>query len=243
MPHVFVHIFQRLFSRQVMLAGMPCLALMGCAPHVVKHIPGDAPQDKIPTYQLADYLSVECTDIWALQGQSTDTNPLYWLRAIDCADRLMPVQSRNEARLLSDDNWQNAFKRGILLANAKITPLERRDNVSRLDALSSQIPAQVRPLYQVWHDGQTLQLQLAEERQRYSKLQQTSDSELDTLRQQHQHLQAQLDLTTRKLENLTDIERQLSTRKPAGNYNPDAAHGEGKSDGQAPVPSQDEVTP
>ncbi|WP_336222088.1 two-component system QseEF-associated lipoprotein QseG [Citrobacter amalonaticus] len=243
MPHVFVHIFQRLFSRQVMLAGMPCLALMGCAPHAVKHAPGNAPQDKIPTHQLADYLSVECSDIWALQGQSTDTNPLYWLRAIDCADRLSPVQSRTEARTLRDDTWQNAFKRGILLANAKITPLERRDNVSRLDTFSLQIPAQVRPLYQVWRDGQSLQLQLAEERQRYSKLQQTSDSELDTLRQQHQSMQAQLDLTTRKLENLTDIERQLSTRKPAGNYNPDATHGDGKSDGQAPVPSQDEVTP
>lgn len=54
---------------------------------------------------------------------------------------------------------------------------------------------------------------------RYSKLQQASDSDLDTLRQQQQHLQSQLDLTTRKLENLTDIERQLSTRKHGGNYN------------------------
>lgn len=243
MPHVFSHIFQRLFSRQFILAGMPCLALMGCTPHAVKHITGDAPQDALPTYQLADYLSVECTDIWALQGQSTDTNPLYWLRAIDCADRLLPVQSRSEARTLSDDSWQNAFKRGILLANAKITPLERRENVSRLDAFSPQIPAQVRPLYQIWRDGQSLQLQLAEERQRYSKLQQTTDGDLDTLRQQHQHLQAQLDLTTRKLENLTDIERQLSTRKPVGNYNPDATHGGDKSEGQAPEPSQDEVTP
>ncbi|MDI5448956.1 hypothetical protein MJL27_27475, partial [Salmonella enterica subsp. enterica serovar Anatum] len=42
--------------------------------------------------------------------------PLYWLRTIDCADRLMPVQSRAEARALTDDNWQNAFRRGILLA-------------------------------------------------------------------------------------------------------------------------------
>jgi hypothetical protein len=46
--------------------------------------------------------------------------------------------------------------------------------------------------------------------------------ELDTLRQQQQFAQ-QLDTTTRKLENLTDIERQLSSRKPAGNYLPDSA--------------------
>ncbi|MCL5191284.1 two-component system QseEF-associated lipoprotein QseG, partial [Escherichia coli] len=104
--------------------------------------------------------------------------------------------------------------------------------------LSTEIPAQVRPLYQLWRDGQALQLQLAEERQRYSKLQQSSDSELDTLRQQHHVLQQQLELTTRKLENLTDIERQLSTRKPAGNFSPDTPH-----ESEKPAPSTDEVTP
>ncbi|MSI36050.1 two-component system QseEF-associated lipoprotein QseG, partial [Escherichia coli] len=93
-------------------------------------------------------------------------------------------------------------------------------------------------LYQLWRDGQALQLQLAEERQRYSKLQQSSDSELDTLRQQHHVLQQQLELTTRKLENLTDIERQLSTRKPAGNFSPDTPH-----EGEKPAPSTHEVTP
>ncbi|POT60086.1 two-component system QseEF-associated lipoprotein QseG [Citrobacter amalonaticus] len=243
MPHVFVHIFQRIFPRRLMLAGVPCLLLVGCAPHIASQTNGDTSQEKIPTYQQADSLSIECTDIWAVQGQTTESNPLYWLRAIDCANRLLPVQSRNEARALADDGWQNSFKRGILLADAKITPLERRDIVNRMDTFSSQIPAQVRPLYQLWRDGQTLQLQLSEERQRYSKLQQTADSDLDTLRQEHQHLQSQLDLTTRKLENLTDIERQLSTRKPAGNYNPDAAHGTDKPDEATPAPSQDEVTP
>ena len=125
-----------------------------------------------------------------------------------------------------------------MLADAKITPFERRQLVARIDALSTEIPAQVRPLYQLWRDGQALQLQLAEERQRYSKLQQSSDSELDALRQQHHVLQQQLELTTRKLENLTDIERQLSTRKPAGNFAPDATH-----ESEKPAPSTNEVTP
>lgn len=119
--------------------------------------------------------------------------------------------------------------------------------VSRLEELSAQIPAQVRPIYQIWHDGQTLQLELSAERQRYSKLQQTSDSKLDALRQQQQALQTQLDLTTRKLESLTDIERQLSTRKQAGNDNADTLHTSDKpatsEGGSAPSPSQDEVTP
>lgn len=205
------HIFQRLLPRRLWLAGLPCLALLGCVQSHNKPAIDTPAEEKIPVYQLADYLSTECSDIWALQGKSTETNPLYWLRAMDCADRLMPAQSRQQARQYDDGSWQNTFKQGILLADAKITPYERRQLVARIDALSTKIPAQVRPLYQLWRDGQALQLQLAEERQRYSKLQQSSDSELDTLRQQHHVLQQQLELTTRKLENLTDIERQLST--------------------------------
>ncbi len=145
-------------------------------------------------------------------------NPLYRLRGIDCADRLAPAQARAEAKRHTDDSWQDAFRRGILLADAEITPEERRDLVARLDTFSPQIAVQVRPLYQLWRDGQTRQLQLVEERARYAKLQQSSDSELETLRQQELALREQLELTTRKLENLTDIERQLSSRKPGGNF-------------------------
>lgn len=226
------HIFQRLLPRRLWLAGLPCLALLGCVQNHNKPAIDTPAEEKIPVYQLADYLSTECSDIWALQGKSTETNPLYWLRAMDCADRLMPAQSRQQARQYDDGSWQNTFKQGILLADAKITPYERRQLVARIEALSTEIPAQVRPLYQLWRDGQALQLQLAEERQRYSKLQQSSDSELDTLRQQHHVLQQQLELTTRKLENLTDIERQLSTRKPAGNFSPDTPH-----ESEKPAPS------
>ncbi len=236
-----------IFFRRVILASLPCLVLVGCVPNAVNHFIGDPSQEKIPPHQLADYLATECADIWSLTGQSTDTNPLYWLRAMDCADRMMPVQARSEASAQLTDTWQGAFKRGILLDNARITPPERQEAVTRLDALSPQIPTQVRPLYQAWFRNQLLQLQLAEERMRYSKLQQASDSELDTLRQQQQHLQSQLDLTTRKLENLTDIERQLSTRKPAGNYNPDAPHGNDKlttpDNEDGATPPADEVTP
>ncbi|MTH45830.1 two-component system QseEF-associated lipoprotein QseG [Intestinirhabdus alba] len=224
MPHVFIRIFQRFFARRLLLAGAPCLALLGCVPHAATHSVTDHAQQRLPSAQLADYLSTECADIWALRGQTTESNPLYWLRAIDCAARLSPGQSRAKARTFDDESWQGAFKRGVLLAEAKITPPERRAFVSRMDALSSQIPAQVRPLYQVWRDVQALQLALAEERQRYGRLQQTSDEELDALRQQQQQLRQQLELTARKLENLTDIERQLSSRKPAGSYAPETPH-------------------
>ncbi len=71
------------------------------------------------------------------------------------------------------------LNKGFCSPTPKITPYERRQLVARIDALSTEIPAQVRPLYQLWRDGQALQLQLAEERQRYGKLQQSSDSGLD----------------------------------------------------------------
>ena len=125
---------------------------------------------------------------------------------------------------MQDDTWQANFKRGILLANAKISPVERRRYVSRLDELAGEIPGQIRPLFQVWRDNQAAQLQLSEERSRYAKLQQTSDGELDTLREQELRLRSQLALVTQKLENLTDIERRLSSRKTSGGELPDATH-------------------
>lgn len=133
------HIFQRLLPRRLWLAGLPCLALLGCVQNHNKPAIDTPAEEKIPVYQLADYLSTECSDIWALQGKSTETNPLYWLRAMDCADRLMPAQSRQQARQYDDGSWQNTFKQGILLADAKITPYERRQLVARIEALSTEI--------------------------------------------------------------------------------------------------------
>ncbi|WP_312952115.1 two-component system QseEF-associated lipoprotein QseG [Superficieibacter sp.] len=223
MSHVLARFYSAASARRFWSLPLASLLLAGCSSHLPRLTP-DKPEEKIPQHQMADFLSTDCANIWLSGGNESDKNPLYWLRGIDCAERLSPQQARTEARAYADDVWQDAFKRGILLANAKITPVERRTSVAQLDALSPQIPAQVRPLYQLWRDSQALQLQLSEERYRYSKLQQSTDGELDTLRQQQQYLQNQLDLTSRKLENLTDIERQLSSRKPAGSLSPDAGH-------------------
>ncbi|MCP5902421.1 two-component system QseEF-associated lipoprotein QseG [Klebsiella pneumoniae] len=201
-----------------LLSGIACLTLAGCSAGFSPHTAEGTAAPGQAQHQVADFVAVDCADIWAHSSDASDKNPLYWLRGIDCADRLAPAQARAEAKRHTDDSWQDAFRRGILLADAKITPEERRDLVARLDTYSPQIAVQVRPLYQLWRDGQTRQLQLVEERARYAKLQQSSDSELETLRQQELALREQLELTTRKLENLTDIERQLSSRKPGGNF-------------------------
>lgn len=212
------------------LFGLACLVLSGCNTSLAPHSAGAGAEGNEPRQQVADYLSTECDDIWSLSGDAAENNPLYWLRGVDCADRLSAARARAEANALTADAWQGAFKRGILLVNAKITPAERRKVVADIDAFSQQIPSRIRPLYQVWRDGQALQLSLADERSRYSKLQESSDSQLDALRQQQQQLQAELDLTTRKLQNLTDIERQLSNRKPGADISHSGVSDEDKND-------------
>lgn len=243
MSHVFLPAVRAVFSRKKLRLSLPCLLLVGCVTHAPQSAISDKQEDKWPENQLADFLSTRCDDIWHLSGHEVETNPLFWLRGIDCAQRLAPVEARANAAMWDNDAWQDAFKRAILLADAKITPVERRANIARLDTFVASIPAQVRPVYQLWRDGQALQLQLSEERSRYSKLQQSTDGELDTLRQQQEYLRTQLDTTTRKLENLTDIERQLSTRKPAGNYLPDGSKGNPATAPDADTPKQEDVKP
>lgn len=223
MPYILKTIFNRFALYRALLAALPCLTLAGCTLTTLQPGPDQPLDEKLSQHQLADYFAVRCDEIWALTGAAADSNPLYWLRVMDCADRLLPVQARAGAREYSGERWQDSFKRGILLANARIAPPERRSLIMNLESLSWSVPAQVRPLYQIWHDDQTLRLRLADERARYSKLQQTTDSELDALRQQQQQLRSQLDSTTRKLESLTDIERQLSSRKTAGSYDADTS--------------------
>lgn len=225
MSHVFSRVVNAVTQQNVWLRALPCLLLAGCVAQKPQSAIRDDQQVALPEHQLADFLSTDCEDIWSLSGQNVDTNPLYWLRSMDCAQRLSPAAARAEARSWSDDSWQATFRRGILLSSAKISPLERREYNDRLEALSPVIPAQVRPLFQLWREGEISKLQLADERGRYGKLQQSTDSELDSLRQQQQFLREQLETTTRKLENLTDIERRLSSRnKPAATDLPDSAH-------------------
>lgn len=237
MSHALVRNFNTIACRSF-LTGLASLALAGCVSSSSGQSSDDRISEKLPQHQLADYLLTDCDDIPLMTGTATESNPLFWLRAMDCAGRLAPAQARAQARLQMDDTWQDTFMRGILLASAKISPPERRDIMNRLDAFSGGVPGQVRPLYQLWRDGQMLELQLSGERTRYSKLQQSTDGELDALRQQQEHLRSQLTLTTQKLENLTDIERRLSSRKPAAGLNPDSDRS-----GDKTVQPQGEDTP
>jgi len=197
----------------LLLSMLSGLLLSGCqtAPASPSH--ASTPPVAEPEVKLADYLATDCDNVWQIETDAAMSNPLYWLRAIDCAERLSPAQARAEAHRWPAENWSRAFKQGVLLANGNVTPLERRDYVVTLDAFSNTFPAAVRPLIQLWRSNQAGQLDLSETRTRYSHLQQSSDVQMDHLRQQQLQMRQQLADTQHKLERLTDIERQLSSRK------------------------------
>ncbi|AOR59764.1 two-component system QseEF-associated lipoprotein QseG [Pectobacterium parmentieri] len=174
-----------------------------------------------PKEQVADFRIAQCEHLWQIDDRESMNNALYWLRAMDCAGRLTQFQARDEAEQVAGDSWENAFKQGILLDNAGITQAERRQVLEQINLYRLAFPAALRPLMQTWRDRQTLFLALSDERLRYKRLQESSDKQLDALRVQQNHLQYQLETTTQKLENLTDIERQLSSRKQLSGEMPD----------------------
>ncbi|KAA8995711.1 two-component system QseEF-associated lipoprotein QseG [Affinibrenneria salicis] len=198
------------------------LLLAGCSNSVISRELMSGAGNEIPAEEVADYRVAHCDTIWQHDEREAIDNGLYWLRAMDCGARLAPEQARAAAQQLNGDNWQTAFKQNILLDNATLSVAERRQLAERLSRFRADFPSGVRPLLQTWRERQGFILALADERGRYQRLQESSDKQLDTLREQQERLQSQLAETTRKLENLTDIERQLSSRKQLSGELPDS---------------------
>jgi len=197
----------------LLLSTLTTLLLSGCTTSPATSSLPSGHQLAEPEVRVADYLATRCSDLWTIENSAALSNPLYWMRAIDCAERLSPAEARAEAHRWPVENWSRAFKQGVLMSNGNVTPVERRRYVETLDRYSSDFPQSVRPLIQLWRSNQAAQLDLSEARTRYVHLQQSSDTQLEAIRQQMVKQQQQLSDTQHKLERLTDIERQLSSRK------------------------------
>ena len=197
----------------LLLSTLTTLLLSGCTTSPATSSLPSGHQVAEPEVSVADYLATRCSDLWTIENSAALSNPLYWMRAIDCAERLSPAEARAEAHRWPVESWSRAFKQGVLMSNGNVTPVERRRYVETLDRYSSDFPQSVRPLLQLWRSNQAAQLDLSEARTRYVHLQQSSDSQLEAIRQQMVKQQQQLSDTQHKLERLTDIERQLSSRK------------------------------
>lgn len=197
----------------LLLSTLTTLLLSGCMTSPATSSLPSGHQVAEPEVSVADYLATRCSDLWTIENSAALSNPLYWMRAIDCAERLSPAEARAEAHRWPVESWSRAFKQGVLMSNGNVTQVERRRYVETLDRYSSDFPQSVRPLLQLWRSNQAAQLDLSEARTRYVHLQQSSDTQLEAIRQQMVKQQQQLSDTQHKLERLTDIERQLSSRK------------------------------
>ncbi|ELX8378350.1 two-component system QseEF-associated lipoprotein QseG [Providencia vermicola] len=189
------------------------LILTGCATKSGQSPLDTLAQVVVPEVKVTDYRYADCHGIWDNQQQSARENALFWLRMMDCADRLDPKTARAQALQLSIDNWSNAFQQSILMGAAEPSIAERRKMVDSMNTFSLNFPTAIRPLLQLWREQQVQIINLAEANSRFKRLQQETDNKLDRMKEENARLLFELDTTSRKLENLTDIERQLSSRK------------------------------
>ncbi len=207
----YSRIYRPLFSRLSLL--LCPLLLVGCvAPN------GQSPlsaltQPVLPDDKVIDYRYANCDSIWNMEQVDARENPLYWLRMMDCADPLSTQQARTDANQIDATNWWQIFQQSILLNAADPSAAERRKTVDNLNLYSLQFPVAVRPLLQLWRERQVQSINLAEMSNRFKLLQQDTDGKLDRLKEENARLAFELKNTSRKLENLADIERQLSSRK------------------------------
>ncbi|WP_213990004.1 two-component system QseEF-associated lipoprotein QseG [Sodalis sp. dw_96] len=157
--------------------------------------------------------AAECGQLWQTRGEDRVQDATYWLRAMECAERMTPSQARLEAENQGGDTWDDSFRESILLNSANISVTERRQTYQRLLGFRSQFPPSVYPVFKMWRQQQALRLILADERSSNQRQHEADAAQIELIRQQQVELQRKLDITTRKLENLTEIERRLSARK------------------------------
>lgn len=212
----------RLMSRLRLTLIISPLLLAGCANHSTTHGHVNSIENMIPSAEVVDFSVAPCEILWTLDDEKTLSNSLYWLRAMDCADRMPAVQARFQAQQISQHRWDSVFKQSILLADADPSDGLRKILLGQVESFSNQTPVTIRPLVQLWREHQILEIKLADEKARNARQQIVSENQIALLDAQQKSLAAELESTQQKLKNLTDIERQLSSRKSLQGEIPDA---------------------
>ncbi|MDC9581821.1 two-component system QseEF-associated lipoprotein QseG [Xenorhabdus sp. PR6a] len=201
--------------RAILLLFVPYL-LAGCAKTGGSDNLATIAQSILPEQRVTDYRVRDCDSIWDIAKPTAMENGLYWLRFIDCTDRLPAAKAREMAKRFTPEapaDWHQVLKQSILLGRATSVLAERINIVENFNRYSAQFPVALRPLLQLWREQQYLKINLVEERVKFQRLQFDSDNKIDSLKEIRARLEYELRSMSRKLENLTDIERQLSSRK------------------------------
>ncbi|MCT6517072.1 MULTISPECIES: two-component system QseEF-associated lipoprotein QseG [Enterobacterales] len=198
--------------KQCFLFIMLPLVLSGCTPKSLTET--QEPEQEIPVVKqkTIDYRWAECKTLSSFYDEGIN-NALYWLRVIECTNRIMTTEAQRQASSVVVTGWDDAFYKSILLERAGMTIADRRTQLVLLESYKLQFPSSMRTLLSTWIENQTLILSLAEEKSRYRRLTTDTDNRIDTLRKENSVLQHELNVTLKKLESLTQIERQLSNRK------------------------------
>lgn len=213
--------------------------LMGCVEPVDGRIFSHQQLLPVSQHKAAPPLIESCDTLWEMDEKQTLADPIYWLRAMECADDIGAAQASSLASMLPGSNWDSVFKQSILLSRTDLAVDEYRQMIERLDESSLEFPGSLRSLLKLWRQQKILEITLLEEQARNQVLQESSNSQIESLRQQKSQLQNQLQDVSRKLQNLTDIERQLSSRKQLQRETPD---NESKTTPKSPLPTHAENT-
>ncbi|WAT09185.1 two-component system QseEF-associated lipoprotein QseG [Rouxiella badensis] len=197
------------------------MLLSGCARHQSDGLYQPI-EDVIPDSKVVDFRIAPCETLWALDDSATLTNSLYWLRAMDCSERMSTAQANYQAAQIPSSGWANIFKQSILAAGNDPDVAQRRTLLNNVNDYRAEMPSAVRPLLQLWRERQSLQIAFEDEKARNARQQTSNEAKIEEMSNQQKLLEASLGDTRRKLENLTDIERQLSSRKQLQGELPDS---------------------
>lgn len=201
--------------KQCFLFIMFPLVLSGCTPKSLTEAQEPEPEIPVVKQKTIDYRWAECKTLSSFYDEGIN-NALYWLRAIECTNRITTTEAQRQANSVVVTGWDDAFYKSILLERAGMTIADRRTQLVLLESYKLQFPSSMRVLLSTWIENQTLILSLAEEKNRYRRLTTETDNRIDALRKENNALQHELSVTLKKLESLTQIERQLSNRKQSG---------------------------
>ena len=191
------------------------LVLSGCTPKSFTETQEPEQETPVVKQKTIDYRWAECKTLSSFYDEGIN-NALYWLRVIECTNRIMTTEAQRQASSVVVTGWDDAFYKSILLERAGMTIADRRTQLVLLESYKLQFPSSMRVLLSTWIENQTLILSLAEEKNRYRRLTTETDNRMDALRKENNVLQHELSITLKKLESLTQIERQLSNRKQSG---------------------------
>lgn len=195
--------------------GLCAVTLLGALLSGCSSSPQRALPEAAPTAKLADYQALPCEEIWRHDYQQAWENPLYWMRTLTCADELPIAEAGVKARQSQATGWAQTFRQAILLARGNPRSTALRESMAQLKSESEDYPPAVSPAIRLWIGSQQAQFAASDAQLRLARVQQSSETQLEALRQQQKLLRKALDDTQQKLQRLTDIERQLSARKAA----------------------------